>query len=46
MVRASQLKDVRILSCFTEPELEQVASLSQPKSFEAHSNIIIEGECH
>ena len=38
------LKTVRILRDFNDSELTQVLALGQTQDFEAHSNIVIEGE--
>lgn len=38
------LKEIKLLKPIREPELAQLLQMGSPVSFEAHSNIIIEGE--
>lgn len=41
---SQKLKEVRLLSVFQAQELEYLIRMGQPHQFEAHSNVIIEGE--
>lgn len=38
------LREVKLLQCFTDPELGQLIAMGNSVTYEAHSNIIIEGE--
>src|SRR5690242_13790716 len=40
----STLKEIKIFKSFTESELSRLISLGSSASYEAHANIIIEGE--
>lgn len=40
----AQLKDVKLLQKFTESELAELIQVGQTGGYEAHSNIVIEGE--
>jgi len=40
----AHLKEVSILKCFSDAELEQILALGETKAFDPHANIVIEGE--
>jgi len=39
-----QLKNIKLLSMFSEDELKSIASLGEKQNYESYSNIVIEGE--
>jgi CRP/FNR family transcriptional regulator/CRP/FNR family cyclic AMP-dependent transcriptional regulator len=41
---AQSLKEVKLFKCFTEDELTKLIKMGATASYEAHANIVIEGE--
>lgn len=42
--QGSILREVKLLRCFTDQELNELVGLGEAQSVEAHANVIIEGE--
>jgi CRP-like cAMP-binding protein len=41
---ARALREIRLLGEFSDAELDELGSLGEPRHFEAHANVVIEGE--